>query len=197
MTPGLPCARHDRFTSWRGARRTSAIPSGGLRRSIELFRAFRVEQTDPDHFYRVQAADSIAQLRRYTPVAGRTVLDVGGGAGYFTEAFVSAGARCALVEPEAHPAGPDHDESDPAAPGGGVSANGGGQETLHGAPDADAARREMHRQAVRAGRLAPHRTIAGDGNVLPFADGAFDVAFSSNVLEHVPIPPGSSTRWCG
>ena len=40
---------------------------GGLRRSVELFRAFRVEQTDPDHFYRIQAADTVDQLRRWTP----------------------------------------------------------------------------------------------------------------------------------
>ena len=29
------------------------------------------------------------------------MVDIGGGAGYFTEAFVDAGARCLLVEPEA------------------------------------------------------------------------------------------------
>ena len=31
----------------------------------------------------------------------RLVVDLGGGAGYFTEALVAAGARCILVEPEA------------------------------------------------------------------------------------------------
>src|ERR1700729_3231861 len=85
--------------------------SGGLRRSVDLFRAFRVEQTDPDHFYRIQAADSVDQLRRWAALDGRLVVDVGGGAGYFTEAFVKAGARCVLVEPEA---GAPDDHADPA-----------------------------------------------------------------------------------
>ncbi len=143
---------------------------------MELFRAFRVEQTDPDHFYRVQAADSVTQLRRYTPVDRRLVVDVGGGAGYFTEALTAAGARCVLVEPEA--GAPDGHENEPPA-------------TEAGAPvpgDSEAARRQHHRRAVRPGRLAPGRTIAGDGNRLPLGDGVADVVFSSNVLEHVPDP---------
>ncbi len=85
----------------RAAPSLGGSESGGLRRSVALFRAFRFEQTDPDHFYRIQAADSVDQLRRWTPVDGRLVVDIGGGAGYFTEAFVNAGARCMLVEPEA------------------------------------------------------------------------------------------------
>jgi SAM-dependent methyltransferase len=138
---------------------------GGLRRSADLFRAFRVEQTDPDHFYTVQAADAVDQLRRWASVQGQLVVDVGGGAGYFTQAFASAGARCFLVEP-----------IPPVAEA--------------GSPEdaAEAARRELHRRAVAPGRLAPGRTIAGDGNRLPLADGTVDVAFSSNVLEHVPDP---------
>jgi SAM-dependent methyltransferase len=155
------------------ARSDLAAPGGGLRRSMELLRAFRVEQTDPDHFYRVQAADSVAQLRRYTDLEGRVVLDVGGGAGYFTEALTAAGARCFLVEPESHPG--QHDVATPAP-------NGSAE------PDPDAERREMHRRAVRAGRLAAGRSVAADGNVLPLPDGVVDVTFSSNVLEHVPSP---------
>jgi SAM-dependent methyltransferase len=47
---------------------------------------------------------------------------------------------------------------------------------------------ERHDRAVWPGRLVPSRAIAGDGNRLPFADGTFDLSFSSNVLEHVPEP---------
>src|SRR5687768_9153738 len=51
-----------------------------LARSIRLFRAFRLEQSDPDFFYRMLAADAVGQLRTYTDLAGAVVLDVGGGA---------------------------------------------------------------------------------------------------------------------
>jgi len=153
----------------------AALPSGprswGWRRSVELFGAFRVEQTDPDRFYAFQAADAVAQVRRYTDVAGRLVVDVGGGGGYFTEAFTAAGARCVLVEPEAASAADD------------VPVEASPLESAE-----ETARRERHRQAIRPGRRAPGRTVAGDGNRLPFADGALDVTFSSNVLEHVPDP---------
>jgi SAM-dependent methyltransferase len=71
-----------------------------LRRSIELYQGFRVEQTDPDYFYRLLAADSVRQLSSYTAVAGRIVLDVGGGPGYFAEAFRAAGARYIGVDPD-------------------------------------------------------------------------------------------------
>ncbi|MBO0731199.1 MAG: class I SAM-dependent methyltransferase [Acidimicrobiaceae bacterium] len=70
-----------------------------LRRSIELVRAFRLEQSDPDFFYSTQAADAVAQAARYIPLAGRLVVDVGGGGGYFTRAFNDAGATAVLIEP--------------------------------------------------------------------------------------------------
>lgn len=63
-----------------------------LRRSVRLFRAFRVEQTDPARFYTALAEDSVAQLGEYVGLAGRSVLDVGGGPGYFRTAFTDAGA---------------------------------------------------------------------------------------------------------
>ena len=76
-----------------------AAPRGdGLRRSVALFRAFRVEQTDPAHFYGLLAADSVQQLQRWTPLEGRTVLDVGGGPGYFADAFRRAGAAYVSVD---------------------------------------------------------------------------------------------------
>ena len=57
-----------------------------------------MEQTDPDRFYELLAADSVGQLSGYTDLADSTVLDVGGGPGYFGTAFRSAGARYLPVE---------------------------------------------------------------------------------------------------
>ena len=100
MHPALaPAVTMARMTTSpdRAAPSLDGSDRGGLRRSVALFRAFRVEQTDPDHFYRFQAADTVDQLQRWTAIDGRLVVDLGGGAGYFTEAMVGAGARCILV----------------------------------------------------------------------------------------------------
>lgn len=70
----------------------------GLRRSIELFRAFRVEQTDPARFYRALAHDSVAMVSGHMRLDGASVLDVGGGPGWMAEAFKRAGANCVVVE---------------------------------------------------------------------------------------------------
>lgn len=70
-----------------------------LRRAVRLFRGFTAEQSDPDRFYSSLAADSVAQLGTFTPLSGRTVLDVGGGPGYFRRAFERAGvARYVAVD---------------------------------------------------------------------------------------------------
>ena len=71
-----------------------------LSRSIRLFRAFLVEQSDPDHFYSTLAADSVRQLAEFTTLTGRVLLDVGGGPGYFNDAFASAGAHYLGVDPD-------------------------------------------------------------------------------------------------
>jgi SAM-dependent methyltransferase len=71
-----------------------------LARSVRLFRLFRLEQTRPEAFYTAIAEDAVDQVARYTPVANQTVLDVGGGAGYFTAAFRARGANCYLFEPD-------------------------------------------------------------------------------------------------
>lgn len=63
-----------------------------LRRSLRLFKAFRLEQTDPDYFYGLLAKDSVDQIERYELLAGKRVLDVGGGPGYFSAAFRARGA---------------------------------------------------------------------------------------------------------
>lgn len=48
--------------------------------------------------------------------------------------------------------------------------------------DADAGEMRLH------GREPGPRTVQGSGDRLPFVDGAFDVVYSSNVLEHVSDP---------
>lgn len=115
-----------------------------VRRSLALLRAFRREQTDPEHCYRLLAEDSAAQLERHLPLRGATVVDVGGGSGWCTEEFRRRGARSHLFEP------------DP---------------------------RELH-----AGGRRPAAAVLADGYLLPVADGAADITFSSNVLEHVADP---------
>jgi SAM-dependent methyltransferase len=65
-----------------------------------LFRAFVVEQTDPDHFYSMLAADSVRQLTSFAVLDGSILLDVGGGPGYFHDAFTSAGARYLGLDPD-------------------------------------------------------------------------------------------------
>ncbi|OBB96193.1 class I SAM-dependent methyltransferase [Mycobacterium sp. 852002-40037_SCH5390672] len=86
-----------------------------LARSLRLLAEFRHEQSDPARFYGALAADTAAMvgdLWRAThdePPSGRTLLDVGGGPGYFAAAFTDAGVRYIGVEPdpsEMHAAGP-------------------------------------------------------------------------------------------
>jgi SAM-dependent methyltransferase len=77
-----------------GSRDRPAQPewTPNLRRAMRLFREFRLEQADPERFYGFLAEDSVAQLGQYTDLDGASVLDVGGGPGYFADAFQSAGA---------------------------------------------------------------------------------------------------------
>ncbi len=86
-----------------------------LTRSLRLLAEFRYEQPDPARFYGTLAADTVAMvsdlwlaMHGERPI-GRTLLDVGGGPGYFAGAFVDAGVRYVGVEPDAgemHAAGP-------------------------------------------------------------------------------------------
>jgi SAM-dependent methyltransferase len=73
---------------------------GGWTRSVRLFRLFRREQTDPGAFYQALAQDAVSQVERYGQVSGRTVVDIGGGAGYFGSAFRARGACYFLFEPD-------------------------------------------------------------------------------------------------
>jgi SAM-dependent methyltransferase len=86
-----------------------------LARSVALLAEFRHERSDPDRFYSALAADTAAMVGDLwrgihgEPPVGRTLLDVGGGPGYFASAFADAGVRYIGVEPdpsEMHAAGP-------------------------------------------------------------------------------------------
>jgi len=72
--------------------------SAGLRRSANLLRAFRVEQTDPARFYGLLARDSVRMVGEHGSLAGRTVLDVGAGPVQFAAAFAAAGARYVALD---------------------------------------------------------------------------------------------------
>ncbi len=113
----------------------------GLARSVRLFRSFLTEQTDPRGFYGLIADDAVALVAEHVDLAGATVADFGGGPGFYSEAFRSAGARTVLV-------------------------------------DADLDEIQLH------GRRTPG-SVVGLAQQAPLADGAVDVAFSSNLLEHV------------
>jgi SAM-dependent methyltransferase len=77
-----------------------------LSRSMRLLSQFRFEQSDPARFYTALADDTVAMIgdlwqeTRREAVAGRTVLDVGGGPGYFAAAFEGAGFGYIGVEPD-------------------------------------------------------------------------------------------------
>ena len=79
---------------------THNAPRATLARSVRLFRAFLREQRDPDHFYSVLADDSVGQLAEFVALRGSRVLDVGGGPGYFAEAFRAAGADYVGIDPD-------------------------------------------------------------------------------------------------
>ncbi len=68
-------------------------PLGTLARSRQLLRAFRTEQSDPEGFYGLLAADSARQVAAYADLDGAVLLDVGGGPGFFADAFRGHGAR--------------------------------------------------------------------------------------------------------
>jgi SAM-dependent methyltransferase len=74
--------------------------SQGLARSVSLFRLFLREQTEPGQFYRSLAEDAVNQVAAYGEPAGKTVVDIGGGPGYFTAEFRARGADCFLFEPD-------------------------------------------------------------------------------------------------
>jgi SAM-dependent methyltransferase len=75
----------------------ASLPTG-LRRSAELFKLFRKEQTEPDRFYNFLAADTVAELARHVDLRGKRAIDIGGGAGYMADALRAQGATTLLLE---------------------------------------------------------------------------------------------------
>src|SRR5580704_18238662 len=104
-------------------RRRRAAASG-VRRSVRLFRLFLAEQNDPEAFYASLAADAVDQLTPHIDLAGRTVVDVGGGGGWFTGAFRARGAHCYLFEPDRAELGLRSEPGPLGAPAGAVLADG-------------------------------------------------------------------------
>lgn len=79
----------------------SARPTG-LARVRELWRLFRNEREDPEPFYSWLADELAADLeRRHGPLAGRTVIDLGCGAGYYTAALRARGATVVAIDNDA------------------------------------------------------------------------------------------------
>jgi SAM-dependent methyltransferase len=77
-----------------------------LHRSVRLLSEFRFEQSDPARFYGALADDTAAMVADLWQAgvggspSGRSVLDVGGGPGYFAGAFAAAGMDYLGVEPD-------------------------------------------------------------------------------------------------
>lgn len=98
----------------------------GLGRSVRLFRAFLVEQTEPEVFYGALAQDSAELLADHANLAGLTVLDVGAGPDEFAEEFERRGATYIPV---------DLDAGAPALTHGGVAADAGALPFADGSVD--------------------------------------------------------------
>jgi SAM-dependent methyltransferase len=71
----------------------------GLERVRTLWRLFRAEQTNPAPFYRLLAAESAEDLdRRHGGLRGRTIVDLGCGPGFYTDALRALGAEVIPVD---------------------------------------------------------------------------------------------------
>lgn len=89
----------------------SAATRATLSRSIALLRSFPDEQRDPASFYGALAHDTVTLVSDLWSdsgdgtdgtggLGGLTVLDIGGGPGYFSRAYAGEGARYVSVEPD-------------------------------------------------------------------------------------------------
>jgi len=161
---------------------------------VRLLREFRFEQTDPARFYGALAADTVdlvdALWRDANGCApeGATVLDVGGGPGYFATAFTDRAMHYLGVEPdprEMH-----------AGPAGRTLLDVGGGPGYFAAAFADAGINYIGVEPDPGEMHAAEPAVTGEagafvrasGMALPFADDSVDICLSSNVAEHVPRP---------
>lgn len=92
--------------------RTRMARLATLRRAAGLLNDFRYQQSDPARFYGALAADTADMVEAFVPdLDGKVILDVGGGPGYFADAFRARGAHYISVEPdptEMHAGGLEH-----------------------------------------------------------------------------------------
>jgi SAM-dependent methyltransferase len=106
---------------WAAKRLVITRKRATLARSIRLLSEFRFEQSDPARFYGGLAQDTVALVDGLwrdlngTAPEGTTVLDVGGGPGYFATEFSGAGMTYIGVEPD-----PREMHAGPAAQPGGA-----------------------------------------------------------------------------
>jgi SAM-dependent methyltransferase len=104
MPPGLRASGSSKPPGLRATRTFARRAT--LSRSVRLLGGFGHEQREPARFYGALATDTatmVADLWEAThtePTAGRVVLDVGGGPGYFAAAFTAAGMYYVGVEPD-------------------------------------------------------------------------------------------------
>jgi SAM-dependent methyltransferase len=71
----------------------------GAARARQLWTLFRNERDDPAPLYRLLAREAVADLeRRYGPLVGRTIADLGCGPGWYTAAFRAAGAEVLPID---------------------------------------------------------------------------------------------------
>jgi SAM-dependent methyltransferase len=71
----------------------------GMARVRQLWKLWRNEREDPEPFYTVLAREAVADLdRRYGPLIGQRVVDMGCGPGFYTRALRNAGADAIPVD---------------------------------------------------------------------------------------------------
>jgi SAM-dependent methyltransferase len=131
---------------------TSTARPTGVARVRELWRLFRNEREDPEPFYTWLADELAASLaQRHGSLAGRTLVDLGCGPGYYTAALRARGA-------EVIPVDNSEDELGDAPPEGALLADAGALPLADGSvdgvvcsnllehtPDAEAVIREIER----------------------------------------------------